>query len=117
MTDSVSSSMMPTTGSRKSFTFIDLFAGVGGFHHALSAMGGRCVLAVELDPDCRSVYAASFPEFSQRSLKSDIRGLTRATAEADGIELDPSEIRRRVPPHDVLCAGFPCQPFSKSGAQ
>jgi DNA (cytosine-5)-methyltransferase 1 len=100
-----------------SFRFVDLFAGIGGFHHALAELGGECALAVELDPEARAVYAASFPEMPAGALHDDIRTLTRATADPDAPELAPEEIRRRVPAHDVLCAGFPCQPFSKSGLQ
>lgn len=95
------------------FRFVDLFAGVGGFHHALShpALGGECVLAVEFDAACQSVYRASFPE---TPLVGDIRSLTRDDC---GEDRTTRAIAARVPDHDVLCGGFPCQPFSKSGAQ
>lgn len=96
------------------FRFIDLFAGVGGFHHAMSSLGGECAMACELDPECRRVYQAAFPELPAHRFPSDVRTLT---TDADGQPLPPAEIDRRVPDHDVLCAGFPCQPFSKSGAQ
>lgn len=102
---------------RAPFTFIDLFAGVGGFHHALSSLGGECVLAVELDADCRRVYRAAFPEMAADAVQDDIRRLTRVAPRPDALELDADAIRQRVPAHDVLCAGFPCQPFSKSGFQ
>lgn len=77
--------------------FIDLFAGLGGFHLALASMGHRCVLACELDPEMRALYERNF-------------GLV---PHADIRTLDPAS----VPTHDVLCAGFPCQPFSKAGSQ
>ena len=93
------------------FTFIDLFAGIGGFHHALESMGGECVLAVEQDRSCQKVYAAAFPG---TPLEGDIRLLTR---DQHGEELDLQLVDSIVPDHDVLCAGFPCQPFSKSGFQ
>jgi DNA (cytosine-5)-methyltransferase 1 len=109
---------MANTGSASPrFRFIDLFAGVGGFHHALAALGGECELAVELDDECRTVYRASFPSMTDDQLVADIRTLTRQHPSPEAPELDAEEIRRRVPEHDVLCAGFPCQPFSKSGFQ
>lgn len=94
--------------------FVDLFAGIGGFHHALKGLGGQCVLAVEIDPACQQVYRASFPDLGPQQLISDIRSITGG---ADGTARSEAAVRRVVPDHDVLCAGFPCQPFSKSGAQ
>jgi DNA (cytosine-5)-methyltransferase 1 len=81
------------------FTFVDLFAGVGGFHAALGAMGGRCVYAVEKDVAAAAVYERNW-------------GM-----KAYGDIVDDTESQMRVPRHDVLAAGFPCQPFSKSGLQ
>lgn len=83
------------------FTFIDLFAGLGGFHLALDSLGGHCVMACEIDEDCQRVYHERFPK---TPLVGDIRSVSD----------DPL---KKVPAHDVLCAGFPCQPFSKSGFQ
>lgn len=117
-TGQVSSQAMSNVSSVPgAFRFIDLFAGVGGFHHAMAALGGECVLAAELDPACRRVYAASFPDMPTNRIVTDIRSLTRVSPHADAEELDADEIRARIPAHDVLCAGFPCQPFSKSGFQ
>jgi DNA (cytosine-5)-methyltransferase 1 len=96
------------------FRFVDLFAGIGGFHHAMASLGGRCVLACELDQACQAVYRASFPELPADRLVSDIRAITRV---ADGGPRPAREIAALVPDHEVLCAGFPCQPFSKSGWQ
>ena len=83
------------------FTFVDLFAGIGGFHAALGSAGGRCVWASEIDDSASRVYEQNW------GLKpsGDIRAFT-----------DP-EVTLAIPPHDVLAAGFPCQPFSKSGHQ
>ncbi len=77
--------------------FIDLFAGLGGFHLALKRLGHVCVFACELDETLRSLYAKNFG----LECTGDIR------------KLDISD----VPEHEILCAGFPCQPFSKAGAQ
>lgn len=84
------------------FRFIDLFAGIGGFHAAMKAYGGECVYAVEIDTQAANVYEANWGH----------RALGNITLDAD----DDLGVMN-VPPHEVLCAGFPCQPFSKSGAQ
>ncbi|MDR1023987.1 MAG: DNA cytosine methyltransferase [Prevotellaceae bacterium] len=79
----------------KKFKFIDLFCGLGGFHVALSRLGGTCVFASDIDPNCRQVYKDNF-------------GL-----EPHG---DITKVNEKdIPAHDVLCAGFPCQAFSKAG--
>jgi len=79
--------------------FIDLFAGLGGFHLALEALGHNCVFASEVDDELRRLYVRNFPGAAEYVV-GDIRAH-----------------HRKVPPHDILCAGFPCQPFSKSGFQ
>lgn len=82
------------------FRYIDLFAGIGGFHAALSALGGKCVYAVEIDPQAAAIYEKNW----------QVNPIGDITA-------DVSDEKVNVPAHDVLVAGFPCQPFSKSGAQ
>lgn len=84
------------------FTYTDLFAGIGGFHAALSGMGGRCVYAVEIDKDAARVYHKNW----------GLDPLGDVTKDAGEAGVSPA-----IPAHDVLAAGFPCQPFSKSGAQ
>jgi DNA (cytosine-5)-methyltransferase 1 len=80
--------------------FIDLFAGLGGFHKALSNLGHECVFASELEPNLRKLY--------QENWGIEAHGDIRKIVEN---EIDI------IPEHDVLCAGFPCQPFSKAGNQ
>jgi DNA (cytosine-5)-methyltransferase 1 len=77
--------------------FIDLFAGLGGFHLALQHLGHKCVFASELIPELRDLYNENY----NMPCAGDIN------------EVNIQEI----PPHDVLCAGFPCQPFSQAGFQ
>lgn len=77
--------------------FVDLFAGLGGFHLALDSLGHECVFASEIDEPLCELYELNFglrPHGNLRQITAD-----------------------RVPKHDVLCAGFPCQPFSKAGEQ
>ncbi len=80
--------------------FIDLFAGIGGFHKALKELGHACVFASEIDPVLQNVYEKSWG----MKPHGDIRKIVR-----ENIDL--------IPEHDILCAGFPCQPFSKAGKQ
>lgn len=77
--------------------YIDLFAGIGGFHQALSSFGATCVFASEWDKYAAATYYANYDIFP----KGDIT------------KIDES----RIPRHDILCAGFPCQAFSISGKQ
>lgn len=80
------------------FTFIDLFAGIGGIRRGFAAAGGQCVFTSEWDTYAQKTYRANFPDDGH-----EIRG--------DITEIDAAEI----PDHDVLLAGFPCQPFSLAG--
>jgi DNA (cytosine-5)-methyltransferase 1 len=77
------------------FTFIDLFCGIGGFHRALAKFGGTCVFASDIDKRCQDVYEQNF-------------GL-RPVGDITAVKSED------VPDHDVLCGGFPCQPFSNAG--
>lgn len=81
----------------KDFTFIDLFAGIGGFRLAMQGAGGRCVFSSEIDNYARKTYEANFGEVPFGDIK----------------EINAED----VPDHDVLCAGFPCQPFSVAGGK
>jgi DNA (cytosine-5)-methyltransferase 1 len=79
------------------FKFIDLFAGIGGFRIALDNLEGECVFSSDIDLECQKTYQANFGELPF----------------GDITKIDPEN----VPQHDVLCAGFPCQPFSICGLQ
>lgn len=84
------------------FTFIDLFAGIGGFRKALEGIGGKCVFTSERDKFCQITYRANF--LVDHPIIGDIRDCTKDEA---GLNT--------IPPHDLLVAGFPCQPFSIAG--
>lgn len=81
-----------------SFTFLELFAGIGGFGVALEALGGTCVFASELDAKCRYLYKTNVSSFKMYGDIYDV----------------PEEA---IPPHDLLVGGFPCQSFSSLGTQ
>ncbi len=86
--------------STSRFRFIDLFAGVGGFHQAMRFLGGECVMAAEINQECVKTYNLNF-KTEEKQVRGDVN------------KIDPTSIA----PFDVLCAGFPCQPFSKAGLQ
>lgn len=77
--------------------FVDLFAGLGGFHCAAAQLGGECVFASEIDEPLRDLYQSNF-------------GL-RPAGDIRKVKIED------IPAHDLLCAGFPCQPWSKAGEQ
>jgi len=81
------------------FRFIDLFAGIGGIRLGFEAIGGRCVFTSEWNKYAQATYLANFHDGPDHVFAGDIT------------EVDASDI----PPHDVLVAGFPCQPFSIAG--
>lgn len=84
------------------FRFIDLFAGIGGFRKAFDNIGGKCVFTSEWDKACRTTYQANYG--CDHPVEGDIREFTKDEA---GLA--------RIPAHDVLIGGFPCQPFSIAG--
>ena len=87
-----------------SFKFVDLFAGIGGFHVALHNLGVKCVASCEIDKYARQTYEHNFKKISPDLFSSD--------QFYDDIEqIIPTEL----PEYDILCAGFPCQPFSQAG--
>ena len=85
-------------------TFIDLFAGIGGFHLALHNLGAECVFASEWDAAARLTYETNFSKisptlFTSGNFAGDITSVNK----------------KAIPDFDILCAGFPCQPFSQAG--
>ena len=86
-----------TPKDNPSFTFIDLFAGIGGFRIAMQSLGGKCVFSSEWDEAAKETYFQNFGEIP-------FGDITR------------QKIKNLIPDYfDVLCAGFPCQPFSNAG--
>ncbi len=86
------------TGVADPFSFVDLFAGIGGLRRGFEAIGGQCVFTCEWDKYSQQTYRANFPH-DRHEIAGDIR-LVR---------------NEDIPEHDVLLAGFPCQPFSIAG--
>ena len=85
-------------------TFIDLFAGIGGFHLAMHNNGAKCVFASEWDKFARQTYEANF-----RTIEPELFTQGRFAGDINAVNLDD------IPPFDILCAGCPCQPFSYAG--
>ena len=102
---------LPLPENLQDLQIVDLFAGLGGFHHALDKLGREmgfqveCVFASELQEDLRHLYEKNY-------------GVRYQDINANITQLNSDQmIRERVPHHDILCGGFPCQPFSKAGKQ
>ncbi len=89
----------PIETGRPAFRFIDLFAGIGGLRMGFETIGGRCVFTSEWDLHSQKTYAMNFPD--NHPIAGDVREFSKAPG--------------TIPEHDVLLAGFPCQPFSIAG--
>ena len=87
-----------------SLKFIDLFAGIGGFHLAFHNVGAECVFAAEWDKSARLTYETNFVKVSPKVFSN-------GKFAGDITQID----KRSIPDFDILCAGFPCQPFSQAG--
>ena len=87
------------------FSFIDLFAGIGGIRRGFDAHNGQCLLTCEWDSYSQKTYETNFPPNPNHSFVCDINAITKSD----------EDIKRFVPNHDILLAGFPCQPFSIAG--
>ena len=86
------------------FSFIDLFAGIGGFRMALQNLGGKCVFSSEIDNSVKVTYEKNYGEFPFGDIK-----------EFTGPNVSDDLLNKLIPDHNVLAAGFPCQPFSLAG--
>ena len=86
------------------YTFIDLFAGIGGFHLAFNNVGAKCVFASEWNEPARATYEANFK-------KSDPELFSSGNFVGDITKID----KHTIPDFDIITGGFPCQPFSQAG--
>jgi len=92
----------------KKYTFIDLFAGIGGFHYAFHELGAECVFASEIDTFARKSYEHNLKHISPKLFSSN-------KFNDDILKITYDVIDKEIPDFDILCAGFPCQPFSQAG--
>lgn len=109
--------LLPSPPKRKSeFTFIDLFAGIGGIRKGFESIGGECVFTSEWNKYAVRTYKANhYCDPFKHRFNSDIREITLSDQHDVTVQEAYENISREIPDHDVLLAGFPCQPFSLAG--
>jgi DNA (cytosine-5)-methyltransferase 1 len=110
--------LLPVESSKKNndFTFIDLFAGIGGLRRGFDNIGGKCVFTSEWNPYAVKTYKANYYcDPAEHIFNSDIREVTLSNKENVSEKDAYKHIQNIIPDHDVLLAGFPCQPFSLAG--
>lgn len=106
----------PEPGTLNRFRFIDLFAGIGGIRSGFEAIGGQCVFTSEWNPYSVRTYRANwYCDEVEHTFNSDIRDITLSNQKDIPESQAYSHICNSMPDHDVLLAGFPCQPFSLAG--
>lgn len=97
------------------FRFVDLFAGIGGIRKGFEEAGGRCVFTSEWNKYAIKTYKANHYSGPDHVFNEDIREVTLSNRENVTDKEVAASIRKMIPEHDVLLAGFPCQPFSIAG--
>ena len=106
----------PPKSDKHNFTFIDLFAGIGGIRKGFEAAGGKCLFTSEWNKYAVRTYKANhYCNPDEHSFNEDIRDITLSDNPDVSDKKAYKHIDKMVPDHDVLLAGFPCQPFSLAG--
>lgn len=106
----------PVNHPNYEFDFVDLFAGIGGIRRGFEAAGGRCVFTSEWNVQAVRTYKANhYADPAHHTFNDDIRKITLSDQEDVSASTIDLNIDQMIPDHDVLLAGFPCQPFSIAG--
>ena len=111
--------LLPKGSDGDRFSFVDLFAGIGGIRKPFQEIGGKCVLTCEWDEYAQKTYKANWKNSADHTFVSDIKSITQPDSDSGEKKLSGTKqsnfIKKAMPNHDVLLAGFPCQPFSIAG--
>ncbi len=106
----------PAHYNNPDFRFIDLFAGIGGIRRGFESIGGKCVFTSEWDQNARRTYKANhYCDPAEHVFNHDIRDITLSSHPEIDEQTAYQHIDQQIPDHEVLLAGFPCQPFSLAG--